>query len=217
MRPLDQLINDQDSALPFVIETAEAQPGRCVVHPPSQEAGDVLYRTQVTTRSPMGSIAYHTGGISVLGGWLRILGSGSPQIPRSLPDWNEGRSSGFYLVADDVFGGFFALDGGALGPGKGQVFYFAPDSLCWEALDRSYSEFLMWACSDFRGFYDGMTWPDCQTAISKLGPDRCFFFYPPLWSAERVLPPEELRDVPVSEAWGFQMDVAMQMASANES
>ena len=88
MRPLDQLIKDEESALPFVRETALAEPQRCVIHPPSPKAADVLYRAQVTTRSPLGAIAYHTGGISVLGGWLRILGSGSSAIPRTLSEWN---------------------------------------------------------------------------------------------------------------------------------
>ena len=211
MRPLDQLINDAESALPFVSETARTRPGRCVIHPASVAAADVLYRSQVTTRSPMGVVAYHTGGISVLGGWLRILGSGSPAIPRTLPGWNEGRSSGFYLVADDAFGGFFALDGGALGSGSGHVCYFSPRSLRWESLECSYTRFLIWACSDFRSFYDDMIWPECEAAISGLGPDRCFFFYPPLWTVECVLPPAEIRDIPVSEAWGFQMNVVQQL------
>ena len=126
----------------------------------------------------MGAIAYHTGGISILNGWLRILGSGSPTIPRSLPGWNAARSFGYYLIADDAFGGFFALDGGALGQGKGDVFYFSPRSLYWEPLDCAYTQFLVWACSDFNGFYDDMTWPDCQAAIAAMSPDRCFFFYP---------------------------------------
>jgi len=216
MRPLDQLINDIESALPFVRETAQSVPGRCVIHPPSSLAGDVLYRTQVTTRSPMGAVAYHTGGISVLGDWLRILGSGSPAIPRTLPGWNEGRSEGFYLVADDAFGGFFALDGGALGAGGGQVCYFSPGSLSWESLDCSYTEFLEWACDDFGDFYDDMTWPGCEAAVSRLEPDRCFFFCPPLWTAESVLPPVEIRDVPVAEAWDFQMDVASQLDHPEE-
>lgn len=212
MRPLDQLINDGESALTFVRETTQAHPGRCVMHPASVAAGDVLYRTQVTTRSPMGAVAYHTGGISVLGGWLRILGSGSPAIPRSLPDWNEGRSAGFYLVADDAFGGFFALDGGALGAGGGgQVCYFSPRSLRWESLECNYTQFLVWACTAFRDFYDDVTWPGCEAAVSGLSPDCCFFFYPPLWAAECVLPPPEIREVPVAEAWGFQMDVVRQL------
>lgn len=216
MRPLDQLINDFESAEGFVRQTALTVPGRCVIHPPSSVAGEVLHRTQVTTRSPMGAIAYHTGGISVLNGWLRILGSGSDAIPRTLSSWNEGRSRGFYLIADDVFGGFFALDGGTLGAGSGQACYFCPRSLSWESLDCSYTEFLEWACDDFGDFYDDMTWPGCKEAVSRLGPDRCFFFYPPLWTTELVLPPKEIRDVPVAEAWDFQMDVSRQLLEPDE-
>lgn len=215
MRSIEELVDNQDSALPFVMETVQAHPGRCVMHPPSMAAADALYRCQVTTRSPMGAIVYHTGGITVLDGWLRILGSGSLAIPRSLPEWNEGRSSGFYLVADDAFGGFFALDGGALGPGKGEVCYFSPRSLRWEGLDCTFSRFLVWACSDFRGFYEDMAWAGCESVIAGLGPDRCLFFYPPLWTAECVLPPQEIKDVPVAESWSFQMDVARQLDEAD--
>ena len=216
MRSLEELINTDDPALPFVVETVEAVPGRCVMHPPSAAAAEALHRCQVTTRSPMGAIVYQSGGITVLDGWLRILGSGSAAIPRSLPEWNEGRSSGFYLVADDAFGGFFALDGGALGPGKGEVFYFSPRSLEWVGLECTYSQFLVWACSDFRGFYDDMIWPGCESVIAGLGADRCLFFWPPLWTAECVLPPGEVRDVPVAEAWGFQMDMARQLGAEGQ-
>lgn len=211
MRSLDELVDNTESALPFVIETASGFPGRCVVHPPSFSAADVLFRTQVTTRSPMGAIAYHTGGITVHDGWLRILGSGSAAIPRTLADWNEGRSQGFHLVADDAFGGFFAIDGGALGSARGQICYFSPRSLRWEPLECSYTRFLAWACSDFGEFYEDMTWPGCGESICRLGPDRCFFFYPPLWTTGGILPPRDIRDVPVSEAWGFQMDAARQL------
>lgn len=211
MRPLKDLINEAESALPFVTETVQTCPGRCVMHPASTAAADVLYHTQVTTRSPMGAIAYHTGGITVLGGWLRILGSGSPAIPRTLPDWNHGRSAGFYLVADDAFGGFFAMDGGALGAGSGQVFYFSPRSLRWESLECSYSKFLVWACTDFKHFYDDMIWPGCEEAISQLAPDRCLFFYPPLWAAECVLPPPQIRDIPITETWAYQIELAQQL------
>lgn len=211
MRPLNELINEAESALPFVTETVQSCPGRCVMHPASPKAPEVLHNTQVTTRSPMGAIAYHTGGISVLGGWIRILGSGSDAIPRNLPDWNKDRSAGFYLVADDAFGGFFALNGGALGPDGGQIYYFSPRSLRWEALQCSYTQFLTWACTDFKGFYDDMTWPGCEEVIARLSPDRCFFFYPPLWTKECVLPPTQIRDVPVTEAWRAQVDIARQL------
>lgn len=211
MRPLNDLINEAESALPFVAETVQKRPGRCVLHPASPAAADVLHRTQVTTRSPMGAIAYHTGGISVLSGWIRILGSGSAVIPRTLPDWNQGRSDGFYLVADDAFGGFFALNGGALGNDGNLVYYFSPRSLRWEALECTYTQFLIWACTDFNGFYQDMAWPGCEDVISRLPPDRCIFFYPPLWTRECILPPAHNRDVPVAETWSFQQETARQL------
>ncbi len=101
----------------------------------------------------MGAIAHETGGLLIADGWIRFLGSGSPregrerQIERDLPGWNRDRSQGFYLFADDVVGGFFALDGGASGGDHGEVFYWAPDHVEWENLDSDYSEFLAWAMS----------------------------------------------------------------------
>jgi hypothetical protein len=66
---------------------------------------------QLTTRSPMGAIMYTTGGILADDGWIRILGSGSTRLPRSLPDWNKGKTfitygerAPFLLVADDAIG-----------------------------------------------------------------------------------------------------------------
>lgn len=211
MRPLKELIDSDESAWPLVQEIAHSVPGRCEVYPPSESAGEVLYRTQVTTRSPMGAIAFHTGGVSVLNGWLRFLGSGSSQIPRSLADWNVGRASGFYLVADDVFGGFFAIDGGAFGQRLGTACYFSPRSLQWEPLDCTYTELFEWACTDFGEFYADLVWEGCDAAIASVPPDRCFFFMPPLWATECILPPASIRDIPVTESWGVQMDFARQL------
>jgi len=152
-----------------------------------------LFDTQVTTRSPMGAVVYHTGGLLIDHGWLRILGSGHERLSRSLPAWNEGRSStpegkslGFWLIADDVIGGFFALDGGALGPGKGHVFYFAPDSLRWEAMNGiNYSQFLVWSLTPkLAEFYQPMRWPGWESEVSALHGDQALSILPGLWSAE---------------------------------
>jgi hypothetical protein len=211
MRPISELINEAESAWSMVQETAAKVPGRCIIHPPSPAAADELHRTQVTTRSPMGAIVYHSGGIAVEDGWLRILGSGSPAIPRSLPGWNEGRSHGFYLVADDVAGGFFAINGGGLMGEKGEICYFSPRTLKWAPLGANYTQFLTWACTDFGSFYDDLRHPQWREALAKLGPDRCFFFYPPLWAKECSLETCYKGDIPVTEAYSFQTDTARQM------
>src|SRR4051794_1850209 len=115
MRQLHELIKLEEPAMPRVLHWLASAVRSVELLPPSDARGDVLLQTQVTTRSPMGAIAYETGGILIDHGWLRVLGSGSPRVTRTLPAWNQGRGDGFYLVADDVVGGFFAINGGALG------------------------------------------------------------------------------------------------------
>ena len=45
----------------------------------------------------------------------------------------------YLLVADDVLGGFFAINGGAFGDKAGNVFYYAPDSSKLKDTQLSYS------------------------------------------------------------------------------
>jgi len=161
--------------------------------PDEAQKEQVLLETQVTLQSPMGAIIYHTGGLFVDHGWLRFLGSGNPKLSRSLPGWNRGRSSdeegnsrGFWLVADDVIGGFFALNGGAFQGPKTEVFYFAPDTLRWEHLaGMGYTEFLSWSFnSNLDKFYESVRWPGWEAELSQLGGDRALSFYPFLWTKE---------------------------------
>src|SRR5439155_15137909 len=144
MRPLRELINDKEPAWPLVEQwIGEAAIDVEVLPTDRATAEAALYATQVTTRSPMGAIARNTAGLFLDTGWLRILGAGGhARLQRSLPGWNEGRSNGYYLVADDAVGGSFALNGGAFGEDKGNVYYYAPDSLRWEPCEFGYSEFL---------------------------------------------------------------------------
>ncbi len=84
MRPLDELVNERESALPSLIEWSAAAPDRCEILPPSGRNGEILSTLQVTTRSLLGAIAYSTGGLLVDGGYLRLLGSGHPALPRDI-------------------------------------------------------------------------------------------------------------------------------------
>jgi hypothetical protein len=47
-----------------------------------------LLAIQVTTRSPMGAIAYGSGGLLVDHGWIRVLGGGHARLPRDIGSWN---------------------------------------------------------------------------------------------------------------------------------
>ena len=193
-RSLHELLVPNDSAWPIVqawiqgaANTVEALP------PDSDSRGRALEEVQVTTRSPIGAIVYETGGIFIDHGWLRILGSGHERIRRSLPEWNrgrsvsaDGRSHGFLLVADDVVGGFYALNGGAFGPETGKIFYFAPDTLRWESMNNmGYSELLVWALGDkLSRFYASLGWDGWESEVSFMGGDSALSVYPFLWSKE---------------------------------
>jgi len=54
-----------------------------------------------------------------------------------------GQMPSYLLVADDVLGGFFAINGGAFGGKAGNVFYYVPDSGKWEDPQLGYSRFLL--------------------------------------------------------------------------
>jgi hypothetical protein len=193
-RSLEELLTTDEHAWPQVQSWIEAASNTIEVLPPDEDQRhQALVDTQVTTGSPMGGVVYHTGGLLIDKGWLRLLGSGHPRLPRSLPGWNRGRSTtpegqwlGFLLIADDVVGGFYALNGGAFGVGTGQVFYFAPDSLRWEPMNgMGYSEFLVWSFSRSLGrFYEPTRWDGWESEVSLLTGDQAFSIYPFLWTKE---------------------------------
>lgn len=57
MRPIEELINESDSGWPFVTEWIKSAKNKVeILSVDEQKAKDALYKTQVTTRSPMGSI-----------------------------------------------------------------------------------------------------------------------------------------------------------------
>jgi len=186
-----------------------------VLPPEEQQRQQALLDTQVTVRSPMGAIVYYTGGLLIDHGWLRLLGSGHPRLPRSMAAWNQGRSTtpegkslGFWLIGDDVVGGFFALNGGAFGPPNGHVFYFAPDTLRWESMNgMSYSEFLVWSLGpDLAKFYETSRWSDWKDEVSALNGDKAFSFYPFLWTEEgKDIAKCDRKLCPISEIFSVNM------------
>ena len=179
LKTLQELINTEDPAWPLVQGWIAEAKNPVEVLPPINDAKREasLVATQVTTRSPMGAVIYETGGILVDGGWLRILGSGSrTRGCRVL--WRTGISGrsfqrdgdqpAFLLIADDVVGGFFAIDGGGLKMQPGKVCYFAPDTAAWENLNLGYTDFLLWCFSgDLKKFYESFRWPGWEQEIEN--------------------------------------------------
>lgn len=214
-RPLTELINKQEPGWDLVSDWIKQAKNSVQVLPKSQARADnALLAAQVTTRSPMGAIVYETGGILVDGGWLRILGSGCPALDRDLMRWNEGKQEGFLLVADDVMGGFYALNGGAFGPESvGKIFYFAPDNLRWEATNKTYSEFLLFCFSgDLASYYKNLRWKGWEKEVKALTGNQGIACYPFLFTKEgKNVAKNARKAVPIAELWGMNQNIQRQL------
>ena len=214
MRALADLINTTEPALGLLRDWIAEAAVPCDLLPPSPRGDEVLLGLQISTRSPLGALAHDTGGLIVDGGWLRFLGSGHPQLSRDLLRWNEGRSSGFFLVADDAAGGFFALNGGAFGDDLRKIYYWPPDSLEWESLGMGFTEFLQ-SCLTARlaSFYQSLRWSTWRDDVQGLSGDSCYGFYPFLWTTEGSVEGSHRALVPVAEAFDLKVDVVRQLAA----
>jgi hypothetical protein len=218
MRPLSELIDHAEPAWPMVQQWIDAASVQVEVLPADPAAGEAaLHAAQVTTRSPMGAIAHNAAGIFIDNGWLRVLGAGKhPRFERSLPGWNEGRSNGFYLVADDAVGGFFAINGGALGDDRGNIYFYAPDSLHWEACSFGYSDFLVWAMSPkLREFYDSLRWDGWVAEVKQLSGDQALSIFPFLFTEGPPIKERSRRPVPSAEQYELQFDIQRQLDSSS--
>jgi hypothetical protein len=212
MRELKDLIDRADPGIAKIREWAQGSANECMILPPSPKREQALLQTQVTTHSTLGAIVYETGGVLVDGGWLRFLGSGHPRLPRVLPEWNRGRSSGFYLVADDAAGGFFAINGGALGSDVQKMYYWPPDSLNWKPMGIGFSDFFIWALSDrLAQFYASLRWPTWREDTASISGDESVSFYPPLWTAEGSVTSSKRGKIPACEAFDSKVDLARQL------
>ena len=114
MKPLHELINHEESALPLVQSWAAGAKTACEVLPPS---GTLRRRAA----SPAGHHPLAHGRGRPRHGrpahrWRPAAraGIGTPRLTRDIASWNAGRSNGFLLIADDAVGGFFAINGGGL-------------------------------------------------------------------------------------------------------
>jgi Protein of unknown function DUF2625. len=216
MRTLQELVNTEDPGWPIVKKWIDQAKNKVEILPcERQRAEKSLIHAQVTTRSLMGAIIYETGGLLIDNGWIRILGSGSDRMKRTLPDWNKGKSfsefgepAPYLLVADDAIGGFYAINGGFWGEDTGNLYYFAPDMLQWIPLEMEYSQFLLFCFeTDMDEFYPGMRWDGWQQDVMHLRPDYAYSFFPFLWTEEaKDINTIERNAIPIEEVYSFNME-----------
>jgi hypothetical protein len=195
MRPLRDLISTDDPGWENLFLPAIQQSTLDVQILPfvsKKDAERALYYLQVTTRSPLGSLAYMTGGLLLDYGWVRLFGGGNQLLP-SLTKANDLDEKqimpGYTILGYDVIGGVFAIDTWELGIQKNAVCYYSPDTLEWESLDMGYTDFLMWVFENEPGnnlesFYSQLRWSSWKQNTAALSLDHVFYLYPPLFTAE---------------------------------
>jgi hypothetical protein len=182
------------------------------VLPPDAERREVVVHD--LGLDPDGTIADITrniGGAFVDHGWFRLLGSGHPRMTLGLDAWNGARghldpwrTGEVFVVAHDVVGGFFVIDLGALGFGRGRVAYLAPDTLQWEDLEMDYSGFVQWlADGDVAAFAGDQRWPGWQNEVAALSGDQGIFVAPPLWAEGPPFWERSRTDVPMTGLWTY--------------
>jgi hypothetical protein len=180
-----ELVSD-GSAMPVIRSWLAAATRRIEIFPCAPGHGDIaLEALQVTSRSPLGAIAYETGGLFVDSGWIRVLGAGCPQLARTIAGWNglpcdpgDAYLPGAMFVADDVLGGMYAIDVGALGAARGNVCYFAPGALAWRDTGQSYGDWLRHILCD-----DDLAerWDDWEADVRTLPGTHAYMLDPAPW------------------------------------
>jgi hypothetical protein len=234
MRELNELIEVEDPAWPELQTMFEACPIPLTVFAPDpRESTRGLLQLQVTARSMLGGLTLNSGGLLVDDGWVRVYGGGPGAAHGGLPSlaqvngfpetFDAGWPAGAGLVvAHDVLGGVFAVNGvdpaGAGRPGEpGQMTYFAPDTLEWEALGIGHSAWLAWLLSErVEGFYSALRWAGWRAEAAAAGLSQGISVFPFLWSKQAEdLAATTRRPVPMSEVLGMAADFAQQIGVAD--
>lgn len=211
-----ELVSTED-ALPMIRGWMAASSLDIELLPAAPDDGcRTLSALQVTTRSPLGALAFHTGGLLVDHGWVRVLGAGSARLPRALDLWNtiDGvpRCEEGVLVADDVLGGFFAWF-----REPRTVHYLAPDTADWEDSELGFTDWLSWCLSDrLPQYYADYRWPGWEAEVGALAGESALLVSPPLFAKGEPIAERSRGKVSVAELWSLTTKVWSQIRDLPE-
>lgn len=186
--PLEALLQTEDPAWPALRQwLAEASNSAGLLATDRPRGDQTLLALQVSLQTTLGAVGRYTGGVSVDGGWIRLLGAGGPRMQEGLREWNGldgGRPAlpGALIVAHDAVGGFYAVNGGAFAGAPGIVFALSSATASWVNLGVGYTAFLRWALSgDLDSFYGPQRWPGWRAEVAALSLDEALSVQPYPW------------------------------------
>jgi hypothetical protein len=175
---------------------------------------EALEALQVTTGSYLGALAGECGGLLVDNGWLRVLAAGTPALPGLHQATSiDGPPPRWLEVAWDVMGGRFAINGGGLDAGVGEVCYWGPDTLEWTGIGGGHSRFIGWALGGgLTGFYESLRWDGWEREVADVGLDQGLSVYPPPYAREgQAIGASNRKPVPIAELHRFYAEIATQV------
>ena len=138
----------------------------------------------ITEHSVLGTIVNYVGGISIENNLIRHFGGENVyglsireinQVEEKLPTIFKNA----LVVADDMYGGIFAINIGFPNYRAGNVIYLPPDSYIWEDLNVGHSAFVEWTLmGDINLFYKSIK---DKASVGDVSFDESWSFVPSLW------------------------------------
>jgi hypothetical protein len=132
---------------------------------------------------------------------------------------DAGEAPPHVVIAYDILGGTFAVNGGGLPCDMGEVAYFAPDTLTWQGLGQGHSDFVNWALTgNLPAFYASLRWPGWESEAESLPLTCGLAVFPPLFSEEALadLAATSRAEVPWDEVVGTQAEMAAQLREVRD-
>lgn len=217
IRTVEELATVDDPAWDELVGSiAESKHDVAVIPAEPMACRRTLHRLQMTAHSTLGGIALNSGGMLVDHGWIRVLGgSPGPGLPdiasvSGVPEEVTGPPAvRGLLVAYDVLGGQFAINGGGLAGRSGSMCYWAPDSLTWESFDYGHTHFMTWVLEgDHEKFYQGFRWEGWETETERLQPDQGYSIFPFMFTKEFDIDTASREPVPITELFSIASELA---------
>lgn len=172
-----------------------------------ERSAHILESLSADSKSYFGAFVECCGGMVINKGIIRVFGAPSSEKYRDILSWNEtcgtGLNKGLLLVADDVFGNFYAINLGFMQDvAIGNMCALYADETSWSGLDSTFAEFLSWLVTGDLG----IVFDDFPVSTDEIFADgaienRVFSFYPPLYTKEGTVKSSARRLVPAREEY----------------
>lgn len=158
----------------------------CIYNPDYDSVKRNLNNYRTNAMNVFGAIIANTGGIC-FENTVRIFGSTNDADKRDIYLWNRSYGNdNIILIGDDIYGGIYAINIKLKNLIKGNICYFAPDTLMWEDLNVSLKNFIAYLkLEDISKLYPQID--SSQYDLFKnlnVNYNDVISFYPPQWSKE---------------------------------